>query len=781
MSAPILQPHVVDELKTALSQGLASGELQTPAQLEQQIALFRDRFGPAVLRQLDGEALLRLMHGRDSSESRCLAYWMEFKNDEEFAGHQFGGIGGGSALKFGIFQRQTDGAWMTGSPQAQQVVSLEDAIAIARKQRDELVAGAEVLTSLDVTDTSDETYAALQAAMERAAPKLAHDGWAHKYWFLVSPDRIDDYHSPRYQRFHLLKLLQMPPDGAGILDGSLPRFICAGRFIAAARELGVPVTTLNTVLNRRDGAFHHYWKVGTRSGDEGTSHWTEMREGGYVSIGWREVPDLSETIGQDKTTAKNRIRDWLLPLYPSNPGVASRKAGEILNFSQEIAELDLVLACDGQTVLGVGRVRGPYEFDGSLGFPHKRPVEWLTFDSWRMPDPEGPRTTVYELGRSAANLLELEQRLYRRGPAAASIPRSVVPVAESAALPPLDPFSARIEAILRRKGQVILYGPPGTGKTYRALAVANELAARHAFRKGFSDLTASERKAVADALVRVCTFHPGWGYEDFIEGLRPDTLAGQMVFKPRDGIFKRLCTDAAKEQNKNFFLVVDEINRGDLPRIFGELLTTIELDKRDRQITLPVTGSLFAVPRNVFLIGTMNTADRSISLMDTALRRRFGFVELMPDSTLLAGRKAGGLLLAAWLDALNTRLRLHLKRDARNLQIGHAYLMPSQPITSVAEFARVLRDDIIPLLEEYCYDDFGLLKDILGGELVDAEAGRVREEIFGTNREGDLLQAVSFEEMQPLVLDQESADSTLMGEPPDSPAADTEAEDDSAP
>lgn len=175
----------------------------------------------------------------------------------------------------------------------------------------------------------------------------------------------------------------------------------------------------------------------------------------------------------------------------------------------------------------------------------------------------------------------------------------------------------------------------------------------------------------------------------------------------------------------------------------------------------------------------MNTADRSISLMDTALRRRFGFVELMPDSTLLAGRKAGGLLLGSWLDALNTRLRRHLKRDARNLQIGHAYLMPPQPITSVAEFARVLRDDIIPLLEEYCYDDFGALRDILGGELVDAEAGRIREEIFGANREEDLIQAVSFEEMQPLVLDQEPADSTLRGEPPDVPADDGEGEDDS--
>jgi 5-methylcytosine-specific restriction protein B len=151
----------------------------------------------------------------------------------------------------------------------------------------------------------------------------------------------------------------------------------------------------------------------------------------------------------------------------------------------------------------------------------------------------------------------------------------------------------------------------------------------------------------------------------------------------------------------------------------------------------------------------------------------------MPDSTLLAGRNVGGLLLGAWLDALNTRLRRHLKRDARNLQIGHAYLMPSQPITSVAEFSRVLRDDIIPLLEEYCYDDFNALKEILGGELVDAEAGRIREEIFGMNREGDLIQAVSFEEMQPLVVNQEPADSTLIGEPPDVPADNGEDGDDS--
>ena len=143
--------------------------------------------------------------------------------------------------------------------------------------------------------------------------------------------------------------------------------------------------------------------------------------------------------------------------------------------------------------------------------------------SWKMPVHEGPRTTVFELGKNATNLLEPEQRLSRRDRAAVSKLHSVVPATEAVPLPPLDQFSSRIEAILRRKGQVVLYGPAGTGKTYRALAVANEPAARHAFRKSFANLTVSESKTVAggDGLVRVCTFHPGWGYEDFIEGLRP--------------------------------------------------------------------------------------------------------------------------------------------------------------------------------------------------------------------------------------------------------------------
>ena len=781
MNGPILEAHLFDDLSDALTKGLVSGNLLSPEQFDQQIRLFSELFGPERLLKLNGDDLLALMHGRQDSENRCLAYWLEFKNDDDFSGNLFGGIGGGSALKFGIFQRQGDGAWITGSPKYQRVLSAVEAAAVARQQRDELVAGAKLVAKVTDSDATDDTYGQLQSALKNAAPNLVDLGWAHKYWFLTNSERLDPYHSPRYQRFHLFKLLQMPPDRVGILNPNAPRFVCAGRFVAAARQLGVPVTILSQLLNRHHGAFHRYWKVGTTEGSDGGSRWSEMRDGSFVSIGWKDqIPELTDMIGSERARVKSQIRDGLLSSY-ANSGTATRKAGEILDFAQEIAEEDVVLACEGQKVLGVGRVRGPYQYDGSLGFPHLRPVEWLLVEPWHLPEQEGPRTTVFELGRSAANLLEIERRIAFASQIQASGPRNEMPETKIKPLPSLDTVSSRIAAILRRKGQVALYGPPGTGKTYRALAVAKELAARHAFRKTFGDLSTTEQSEITDGLVRICTFHPGWGYEDFIEGLRPKTIGGQMVFEPRDGIFKQLCIDAAKQPDRHFFLVVDEINRGDLPRIFGELLTTIEYDKRDRRVTLPVTGASFAVPKNVFLIGTMNTADRSISLMDAALRRRFGFVELMPDSSQLEGRKAGGLLLGPWLDALNARVRRYLKRDARNLQIGHAYLMPPQPIASVAEFARVLRDDIIPLLEEYCYDDFATLRDILGQALVDVEAGRIREEIFGTNREEDLIQAVSFEEMQPFIHDQAPSDSTLVSEPSDLSADEGENEDDANP
>ena len=273
------------------------------------------------------------------------------------------------------------------------------------------------------------------------------------------------------------------------------------------------------------------------------------------------------------------------------------------------------------------------------------------------------------------------------------------------------------------------------------------MAAASAFGERF-DALEEARKAEVDggprALVRVCTFHPGFGYEDFLEGFRPSlSSAGQLVFERRDGLFKRLCRDAEAAPERDFFLVVDEINRGDIPRIFGELITLLERDKRDRRLDLPTSGEPFSVPANVRVIGTMNTADRSIALLDTALRRRFGFVELLPDYRSLGDAVVGGVPLGPWLQAVNARIRAHVGRDARSLQVGHAYLLEDgKPIVGPAKLARVVAEDIVPLLEEYCYEDYERLEKVLGKGLVDVAGQRVRGELFDADRLDDLLEAL---------------------------------------
>jgi 5-methylcytosine-specific restriction protein B len=246
----------------------------------------------------------------------------------------------------------------------------------------------------------------------------------------------------------------------------------------------------------------------------------------------------------------------------------------------------------------------------------------------------------------------------------------------------------------------------------------------------------------------MCSFHPAYGYEDFIEGYRPTVVRGALVFERRDGIFKQLCADAAKAPNCRHYLIIDEINRGDIPRIFGELLTVLEKTRRGTPILLPQSGEPFTVPQNIVVIGTMNTADRSIALLDKALRRRFGFVSLMPDVRALGDAKVKDIPLGLWLNELNRRIRQFVGRDARNLQVGHAYLMKNgKAINLLADFVRVLRDDIVPLLEDYCYEDYVTLAKILGRGLVDNEIGDIRAALFEERQWDELLQAMRFPEI----------------------------------
>jgi 5-methylcytosine-specific restriction protein B len=304
-----------------------------------------------------------------------------------------------------------------------------------------------------------------------------------------------------------------------------------------------------------------------------------------------------------------------------------------------------------------------------------------------------------------------------------------------------------VQDVLTRKSQLILYGPPGTGKTYWAERSAHELAALWNFGRRLDQLGDAEKQRITghgdDGFVRTCSFHPGYGYEDFIEGYRPGLADGAVRFALQDGIFKKRCAVARANSNHRYYLIIDEINRGDIPRIFGELLTLLEKPKRGTSLTLPLSGDRFSVPPNLFVIGTMNTADRSIALLDAALRRRFGFVELMPDASVLGSTVIAGTPLGPWLDALNQLIVAHVGRDGRNLQVGHSYFLHAgRPIHDLRQFARVLQEDVLPLIEEYCYDDWERLEQILKAGFVDRSLGRFRAEVFDRGREEDLVRAI---------------------------------------
>lgn len=314
--------------------------------------------------------------------------------------------------------------------------------------------------------------------------------------------------------------------------------------------------------------------------------------------------------------------------------------------------------------------------------------------------------------------------------------------------------------LLQKKKQIILYGPPGTGKTYNTKSIAIKLLGDGKTYEEYQE----------EGRIEFITFHPSYSYEEFIEGITvategEDIPTESLKYVCKSGIFKNICkralgsaiglsqdklnsmtwikvydayrskTTKEKLDFKNapvHVLIIDEINRGDIAKILGELITLLEADKRlgeenELIAKLPASGDRFCVPPNLYIIATMNTADRSLALLDVALRRRFGFIEMNPDLDLIVEhinknpakiKEDAHQLLIKSIAAVK-KINGEISKDkaiGRDKQIGHSFLFK---VHTIDDLILAWRHEILPLLEEYCYSDYLKINQIAFGRDTD--------------------------------------------------------------
>ena len=355
---------------------------------------------------------------------------------------------------------------------------------------------------------------------------------------------------------------------------------------------------------------------------------------------------------------------------------------------------------------------------------------------------------------------------------------------------------------LKTTKNMILYGPPGTGKTYTTATYAVSFCDRFYTLDALKEMDHSKIMEIYHELeqegrIGFTTFHQSYGYEDFIEGIRPvldkektdaqnqseeqkSEKSGNLEYTMEPGVFKAFCEKAEKSE-KPYVFIIDEINRGNISRIFGELITLIEESKRkgeadERSVILPYSGLPFSVPSNVYIIGTMNTADRSIALLDTALRRRFSFVEMMPDTEVLkdikievpkmpdavdkkagnastAGEKTGNAAgnegkiiidVQKLLEIINQRIEVLYDREHT---IGHAYFCGLKENATLDGLKNIFKKSVLPLLQEYFFDDYEKIAMVLGDnqkrnrnyKFIVEDNGKDIHTLFGKELETDML------------------------------------------
>ena len=457
------------------------------------------------------------------------------------------------------------------------------------------------------------------------------------------------------------------------------------------RTIKVAMDENSTLADNVDGV--RYWVYAP---GEGSSKWDEFYNAGMMAIGWGEIGDLSAF--NTKDAMKKKLKETFDPtLSYKNVGHATWQ------FVNEMKVGDVVFAKKGShQLVGRGIVTSEYEFDGDRSDEYKniRQVNWTHCGEWEHPGKAAIKTltdvTSYTDYVEQLNALfedeseedveevELSYPIYTKGNFLSEVYMS-------------EEEYRKLVGVLRIKKNIILQGAPGVGKTFVAKRLAFSM-------MGVKDVDR----------VMMVQFHQSYSYEDFIMGFRPSTEG----FELKRGAFYNFCKKVEIDEDNDYFFIIDEINRGNLSKIFGELFMLIENDKRGVSLQLLYSDEKFSVPKNIYIIGMMNTADRSLAMLDYALRRRFAFFELKPGFTTEGFRAYRMYLENEKFDKLTAcveRLNNEISNDeslGEGFCIGHSYFCNLAPETIDDQVLYgIVEYELIPLLKEYWFDELVKVKD----------------------------------------------------------------------
>lgn len=602
----------------------------------------------------------------------------------------FGSIAGGAAYKFGLFFHKKTQSWTCGSPAKPVKLTENEAIQKAEEIRNDLIAGAEIISSFGPLNSTAD-YEQLYKQLEHISG--INTVWRMKYYQMLFPILFAPFYGQDIQLDVLHFLNQTPSE--------IP-FIRMGQIALFSKKCNIPGIVFGHIWGRSTNHNNksndsetntlsdkkhklHYWMY-TVFDD---TSWMECQQKEIMVLGMDDIGDYSQY------DSKESLRQELISTYDNS---TSRKNQALMawNFANKLAINDVVFAKRSNTLVGKGIVTGDYIFDDSRQeYKNIRTVKWLQISEWEHPGKSvakrltdiTPYTDYIEKLITIFTPDELDD--------VDTQPEVDYPEYSSADFLSDVYMSEQdyetLVNVLKMKKNIILQGAPGVGKTFTAKRLA------------YSIIGAKNPDRV-----QMIQFHQSYSYEDFIEGYRPT----ENGFTIKKGSFYKFCKLAEDDDENDYFFIIDEINRGNLSKIFGELFMLIEKDKRGIELQLLYSDENFSVPPNVYIIGMMNTADRSLAMLDYALRRRFSFFTMKPGFNTIGFQTYQDSLksdafkkLISCIKQLNSKIAADISLG-EGFCIGHSYFCGLTAKTATVQtLTSIIEYELIPLLKEYWFDE----------------------------------------------------------------------------